>query len=379
MNFNQIIGQDFLKDYFKKAINNNRIAHTQLFVGDEGTGTLPMAWAFATELLCNGDENCQRTMGKLIHPDLHFVFPSAVTDSVKKPDSEQLLNEWRSFLLKNPYAGLYDWMKHLEVANKQGIIRVIDAEKVIKKVAVKPYNAPYKIFIIWMIEKMNNETANKLLKILEEPPEDTKFILIAEKTDMVLPTILSRCQVHHFNPISVSQITDKLMNAHQVFEEKALKIAHQSNGNWHKALQLITEENNEDAFQKAFITWVRVAFSAKSNKQAIQKLIKWSEEMAITGREAQKQFLQFALETFRQSLHINYQNKNLAYYDFSKLGFELQKLAPFIHSSNIEAIYKTITDATYHIERNANPKLIFLDLSIALTKLIHQKEAEIDS
>lgn len=378
MNFNQIIGQDFLKDYFKKAINNNRIAHTQLFVGDEGTGTLPMAWAFATELLCNGDENCQRTMGKLIHPDLHFVFPSAVTDRVKKPDSEQLLNEWRAFLLKNPYAGLFDWMKHLEVANKQGIIRVVDAENVIKKVAVKPYNAPYKVFIIWMIEKMNNETANKLLKILEEPPEDTKFILIAEKTDMVLPTILSRCQVHHFNPISVAQISQKLISDYQLSEEKALKIAHQSNGNWHRALQLQTEDSNDEVFQKAFITWVRVAFSAKSNKQAIQKLIKWSEEMASTGREAQKQFLQFALETFRQSLHINYQNKNLAYYDFSKLGFELQKLAPFIHSSNIEAIYKTITDATYHIERNANPKLIFLDLSITLTKLIHQKEANIE-
>jgi DNA polymerase-3 subunit delta' len=378
MNFNQIIGQDFLKDYFKKAIAQNRIAHTQLFVGDEGTGSLAMAWAFAGELLCNNDPNCMRTVQHLSHPDLHFVFPTATTDRIKKPDSSQFMTEWRSFLTQNPYAGLFDWMKHLEVANKQGLIRVVDAENLIKKVAVKPYTAKYKVFIIWMIEKMNNETANKLLKILEEPPEDTKFILIAEKTDMILPTILSRCQVHHFNPISVAQTTAELTKNHHISEEKALKIAHQSNGNWHKALQLAAEDNNDEDFQKAFITWVRVAFSAKSNKQAIQKLIKWSEEMAATGRESQKQFLQFALETFRQALLINYQNKQLAYYDFSKLGFDIQKLAPFIHSSNIEAIYKTIADATYHIERNANPKLIFLDLSIGLTKLIHQKEKAID-
>ncbi len=374
MDFNSVIGQSFLKDYFQKIIEKNRVPHTQLFVGEEGTGTLPMALAFANRLLCGGHSNCRNKVEKLIHPDLHFVFPTVPTSSIKKPDSESFLPQWREFLTTNPYAGLYDWMQFLDVANKQGQIRVADAEHIIRKTAVKPFEAGYKIFIIWMVEKMNTETANKLLKILEEPPEDTKFILIAEKTDNILPTILSRCQVHQFNLISIEEIKNELLKRFGIEPAQAVKIAHQANGNWHKALQLVLNEDTDDSFQKLFIEWVRVAFLAKSDKQAIAKLIIWSEKMAGAGRETQKQFLEFALETFRQALMINYQTPSLAYYDFSKNGFDLKKLAPFIHSNNIKEIFKFITDAIYHIERNANAKLVFLELSVNLTKLIHKKE-----
>jgi DNA polymerase-3 subunit delta' len=374
MDFSAIIGQDFLKKYFKKIIENNRIPHTQMFVGDEGTGTLPMALAFAQTLLCKENKNCINKVQKFIHPDLHFVFPNITTDKLKKPKSDDFLNEWRTFLNKNPYASLYDWHKFLEVANKQGIIRVADADNIIKKVAVKPYEADYKIVVIWMVEKMNLETANKLLKILEEPPEDTKFILIAENTDDILPTILSRCQIHQFNPIPTGEIKKQLIEKYNLPVEKAMKIAHQSNGNWNKALELAQNHQPDDEFQKLFISWVRTAFTAKKNKKSIQELIAWSEKLATKGREYQKQFLEFALQTFRQAMLINYQNKNLAFFDFSNNRFDLNKLAPFIHSDNIEAFYQFITDAIYHIERNANPKLIFLNLSIKLTKLIHIKE-----
>jgi len=374
MRFNDIIGQEFLKNYFQKIIASGRIPNTQLFVGDEGTGTLPMAWAFARELLCKQNSNCHHKVDKLIHPDLHFVFPTATTDSIKKPDSDAFLSPWREFLIQNPYGNLYNWMQFLNVANKQGIIRVTDAEHILQKAAIKPYEANYKVIIIWRIEKMNNETANKLLKILEEPPEDTKFILIAEHTDTVLPTILSRCQVHHFNPIPIGVLTENLINKYHLSNEEALKIAHKANGNWQKAISSLQDNETEDTFQKLFIEWVRVAFSAKKDKQAIRKLISWSEKMASAGRETQKRFLTFALETFRQSMWINYQSKDLAFLDFSKNNFDLNKLAPFIHSNNIESIYKTITESIYHIERNANPKLIFLNLSINLTKFIHSKE-----
>ncbi len=377
MNFDTIIGQAFLKNYFQKIIDNNRIPNTQLFIGDEGVGTLPMALAFAHKLLCKNNENCQHKVDKLIHPDLHFVFPTVTTDSIKKPDSDAFLTPWRKFLLQNPYAGLYDWMQFLEVANKQGQIRVIDAEHIIKKVAVKPYEADYKVMIIWMIEKMNTETANKLLKVLEEPPEDTKFILIAEKIDSILPTIISRCQIHHFNPIPIEELKNNLISKFDFTSEKALKIAHQANGSWHKALQLAQNQNSDNDFQHLFIEWVRVAFSAKKDRQAIRKLISWSEKLAGSGRETQKQFLEFALETFRQALWINYQNQKLAFYDFKPNNFDLNKLAPFIHANNIENIYESLTNALYHIERNANPKLIFLDLSINLTKFIHKKEKSI--
>jgi len=375
MNFSQIIGQDFLKQYFKKTIAKKRVPHTQLFVGDEGAGTLAMALAFANELLCKNNKNCQNKVAKIIHPDMHFVFPTITKDGISKPSSEDFMTEWRAFLLKNPYAGLFDWMKHLEVANKQGMIRVKDANNIIKKSALKPYEADYKIIIVWMIESMNLETANALLKVLEEPPEDTKFILIAQKTDLILPTILSRCQIHQFMPISFDHIKTSLINLKSLDETTAIKIAHQANGSWAKALEVHEKNNSNADFQKYFISWVRIAFAAKSNKKSIQELIKWSEEMATKGREAQKQFLLFALETFRQAMLINYQNKSLSYFDFSSFGFELSKLAPFIHSQNIEDIYKIITDSTYFIERNANPKLLFLDLSINLTKLLHKKES----
>jgi len=374
MDFNAIIGQDFLKNYFKKIIASERVPHTQLFVGDKGTGTLPLAWAFASELLCGGNENCRHKVEKLIHPDLHFVYPTVTKDGVKKPDSEVFLSEWREFLKDNPYGSLYNWMQFLEVANKQGIIRVSDAENILKKVAVKPYEADFKVIIIWMIEKMNNETANKLLKVLEEPPEDTKFVLIAEKTDDILPTIISRCQVHHFNPIPIETLVQNLVQKYNFSQEKATKIAHQSNGSWLKAIQLAQESGSDDEFQKMFIEWVRVAFSAKKDKQAIRRLIVWSEKIASTGRENQKQFLDFAINTFRQALMINYQNEDLAFYDFSANNFDLNKFARFIHSKNIQSIYEYVTKASYHIERNANPKLIFLDLSIKLTKLIHKTE-----
>ncbi len=377
MDFGSIIGQDFLKQYFDKIIRAGRVPHTQLFVGEQGTGALPMALAFASHLLCQNEDNCRHKVDKLIHPDLHFVYPTVPTDSIKKPDSEAFLSIWREFLQANAYAGLYDWMKFLDVANKQGLIRVTDAENIIKKVAVKPYEANYKIFIIWMIEKMNNETANKLLKILEEPPEDTKFILIAENTDDILPTILSRCQIHHFAPLPIEVVKNQLIKNYNLTHDQALKVAHQANGNWHKAMLLAQETNENNEFQQQFIEWVRVAFSAKKDRQAIRKLIIWSEKMATTGREAQKQFLEFALETFRQALMINYQNSNLAYFDFTQNKFDLNKLAPFIHSQNIQNIYESVTNALYHIERNANPKLIFLDLSINLTKFIHKTEKSI--
>ena len=374
MDFNSVIGQVFLKDYFQKIIDSERVPHTQLFVGDEGTGALPMALAFANKLLCGKRSNCQNKVNKFIHPDLHFVFPTVTTNSIKKPDSDAFLPQWREFLTQKPYAGLYDWLQFLDVANKQGQIRVSDAEHILKKVAVKPFEAEHKVFIIWMVEKMNNETANKLLKVLEEPPEDTKFILIAERVDNILSTIISRCQVHQFNLIPVNEIKNELIERFALKPDQAVKIAHQSNGNWHKALQLVQNYNSDDDFQKLFIEWVRVAFLAKKDKNSIRKLIEWSEKIAGTGRETQKQFLEFALETFRQALMINYKNPDLAYYDFSHNRFDLNKLAPFIHSNNIQNIYETITETLYHIERNANSKIIFLELSINLTKFIHKKE-----
>ncbi len=373
MQFDDIVGQDFLKKYFKKTIQKNRIPGAQLFVGESGYGTLPMAWAYASELLCKKNPNCTGKVSRILHPDLFFIFPSITGTSAANTESSQYLPQFREFLQENPYGTYYEWLQHLNAENKQGLIRVKDAESIIKKTFVKAFEGDYKVFIIWMAEKMNTETNNKLLKILEEPPADTKFILIAENTENILPTVLSRCQIHHFNPIPSSVIQEKLIEK-GIEEKKALKIAKQANGNWSRAMELTKESLFEDAFQRDFVEWIRTAFMAKKNKTSIQKLIAWSEKMAVKGREEQKFFLQYVMEIFRQALMINYGNPQLQYIDMSHIPFDLNKLAPFIHGSNIEEIHQLIEKASYSIERNANSKLVFMNLSLSLTKLIHKKE-----
>ena len=373
MNFDEIIGQDFLKKYFKKIIKNDRIPGAQLFVGDAGTGPLPMAWAFAGELLCQGNEQCLKKTAKLIHPDLFWIFPSISGSSAANTESQHFMPEFREFLLSNPYGNYYRWLQYLNAENKQGMIRVKDAETIIKKTFVKAYEGKYKVFIIWMAEKMNAETNNKLLKILEEPPADTKFILIAENTENILPTVLSRCQIHYFNPIPSSIIQEELMKK-GAGEKTSYKISKQANGSWTKALEILNDNKSEINFQKDFVEWVRTAFMAKKNKSSVQKLINWSEKMAGKGREEQKYFLSYVLEIFRQAMMINYGNPHLQFIDMSQVKFQLDKLAPFIHNANIEEIFHLIEKANYSIERNANSKLVFINLSLSLTKLIHKKE-----
>ncbi len=373
MDFDSIPGQEFLKDYFQKIIEKKNIPQTQLFAGKTGYGTLAAAWAFANKLLCNKKNNCRSKVTKIIHPDLHFIFPTISRKNLSKPDSDAFMMQWREFLMENPYGNYHDWLKYLNAENQQAIIRVKDAENIIHKTLVKPYEADYKVFIIWMAEKMNNETYNKLLKILEEPPADTKFILIAENTALILPTVLSRCQVHQFKPIAFQTIEEELIKKGLTSNE-AKKIAYQSNGDWNEVLKLIVNKQDDKKYKEAFIEWVRTAFQAKKSKKSVAHLIEWSEKMATLGREEQKYFLNFVSEVFRQALLINYNNPELNFLDFSQQNFDLKKLAPYIHSNNIEEIISNLEKASKNIERNANSKLIFINLSLLLTKLIHKKE-----
>ena len=372
MNFSSIPGQDFLKSYFQKTLEKKNIPHTLLFSGKTGYGTLAMAWAFANKLLCKEQNNCQNKVKKIIHPDLHFIFPTVSRKDLSKPDSDAFLPQWRTFLSENTYGDYHDWLRYLDAENQQAMIRVKDAENIIHKTLVKPYEADFKIFIIWMAEKMNNETYNKLLKVFEEPPADTKFILIAENTNLILPTVLSRCQVHQFKPIAYQVIEKKLME--QGFSStEAKKIAYQSNGDWNQVIKLMENKSEDHKYKEAFIEWVRTAFQAKKSKKSVAQLINWSEKMATLGREEQKYFLNFVSEIFRQALLINYNNPELNFLDFAQQNFDLKKFAPYIHGNNIEEIINNIEDASKNIERNANSKLIFINLSLLLTKLIHKK------
>lgn len=378
MEFSKILGQEYIKNHLIKSADLGRIPHAQLFIGPEGCGTLVMAIAYSRYILCNTNgtlnESCSLKFQKLSHPDLHFIYPTVTTEEVKaKPKSIDFITDWRQFVLEKPYGGLFDWYAKLGVQNKQGEIRVDDAQDILKSLSLKSYEGGYKIMIIWMADKMNIAASNKLLKLLEEPPEKTVFILISENEEDIIQTIRSRCQITHFNSLSEQIITNALIQSEQVEEKKALNIAHQSQGNYNKALYLLNDEEEAFPFELWFVTWVRAAFKAKGNASAIKDLIEWSEQIATLGRETQKKFLQFCIEMFRQALLLNYETKTLVYMEPKVEKFKLENFAPFVNGTNINDIFKELSDAMYHIERNGNAKIILTDLSIKLTRLIHKK------
>lgn len=378
MNFEQIIGQVHLVNYLKQTVDNGRISHAQLFVGKEGVGTLPIAIAYAGYLISKNHktpEICLNKCEKLQHPDLHFAFPVATNENVKKhPVSSMFLNEWRTFITENPYGSLFDWYQQIGVENKQGQIGVNEAQEIVKVLRLKPYEGSYQVMIIWMPEKMNIAASNKLLKLIEEPPEKTILLLVTENEEQIISTIRSRCQVLHFGNLSEQQINDALVSRENIEAQEAKKLAHQADGNYNKALKLSRNNSDETTFEQWFVVWVRAAFKAKGNASVINDLIGWSNEIAGKGRETQKQFLQYCLQVFRQAMLLNYKADSLVYLAPKTDGFKLEKFAPFVHNGNIMDITQELSEALYHIERNGNAKIVLLDLSIKLTRLLHTKE-----
>ncbi|MDB9960517.1 DNA polymerase III subunit delta' [Oceanihabitans sp.] len=382
MLFSEILGQEHIKNHLTQSVDNGRIAHAQLFIGPEGSGTLPMAIAYAQYLLCNnsngensdGNAACNLKFNSMSHPDLHFAFPVTTSDKVKsKPVSNYYLEEWRRLLKEQPYGNLFDWYKLLGVDNKQGNISVEEAQEIVKSLALKSYEGGYKVMLIWMAEKMHTAAANKLLKLIEEPPNKTVFILIAEDEEQIINTIKSRCQILHFPPLAENDIKQGLIKQYNLDESIATKIAHQSNGNYNKACDLVYQDSEDLQFESWFIMWIRSAFKAKGNKAAIHDLISWSETISRTGRETQKQFLHFCLDFFRQALLMNYSANQLVYFEPKTENFKLENFAPFVHDNNILEISKELQEAIYHIERNGSSKIILTDLSIKLTRLLHKK------
>lgn len=380
MLFKDILGQEHIKRHLTVSADQERIPHAQLFVGNEGSGVLPMAIAYAQYVLCrnSGGENntgieaCNLKFGNLAHPDLHFAFPVAANSKIKsRPVSSNFLEEWRQFINERPYGTLFEWYQSLGIENKQGQIGVDEAQEIVKSLSLKSYEGNYKVMIIWMAEKLNISAANKLLKLIEEPPNKTLFILIARNEEQIMQTILSRCQMLHFPPLAETAIREKLVSR-GIEENEALKIAHQANGDYNRAMVLADTDNSDLTFEKWFVQWVRSAFKAKGNKAAIHDLIAWGEQIATTGRETQKLFLNYCLDVFRQALLINYSAQPLVYMEFKADNFRLDKFAPFVSGNNITEISRELQDAIYHIERNGNAKIVLTDLSIKLTRLLHK-------
>jgi DNA polymerase III subunit delta' len=375
MTFEDIIGQSFLKTHLKQSIDSGRVPHAQLYVGKRGVGTLPMAIAYA-DCLMKQQEDGVGAMNPLTHPNIHFVYPVTTSDKAKsKPVSSNYLPEWRSFMETNPYGSINDWYDLIGVGNKQGNIGVEEANDIVSKMSLKAFNGGYKVLIVWMAEKMNSLCANKLLKLIEEPADKTVIILVTEDEEQLINTIRSRCQIVHLHPLSEETLKNTLISSHNTESVLAENIAHQSEGSYSRALDLLGQEPEDLQFETWFIAWVRTAFQAKSNKQSINSLMAWSTEISKAGREIQKQFLDYSLRFFRQAMLYNYGAKDLVFIKLKDSSFKFENFAPFIDASNINELSKEIELASYHIERNANPKVVLTDLSIKLTRLLHLKKA----
>ena len=383
MTFSEVLGQQHIKSHLAKTVKSGKIPHTQLFIGKTGSGLLALALSYANEILCQSyDEksdaytSCKNKVNKLAHPDLHFVYPVNTNEGVKKnPISDNFASSWRDFVFNNSYSSLYDWYQFIGIEKKQGNISKHEAFSISKKLSLKSYEGGYKVLIIWMAEKMNNECANQLLKLIEEPPEKTVVLLLTENVEIILDTIKSRCQKLHIPSLAEEEIYQELVDAYSLKSSEAKKISHQSNGDFNKALQIIKEDNKDVLFEDLFVLWVRTAFKAKKNKEAVNGLFHWSEKIAEEGRETQKRFLNFCLEIFRQAMLKNYNAESLIYFQSHDGNFSFDKFSAYIHQNNILDIREALEKAIYHIERNGNAKIIFTDVSIQLTRLIHRNRS----
>ena len=380
MYFKEVLGQEKLKKLLMQSIREGTVPHAQLFLGPKGSANLTLALAFAQYVTCKNkqqDDACGACAScikhlKFVHPDLHFVFPVATTSNVKtKPVSKNFLSEWRSLLDENPYFSLFDWLKHIGVENKQGLISVEESVHVLKDLSLKPYESETRIMLIWMPEKMNIQAANKLLKIIEEPPQKTLFLLVAESTENMLATVLSRTQLLKVPRHSDEEVLNYLTNS-GVEQGKAKMISNLVDGNINEAIQLA--EHVEDSEQNAlsFVQWMRLCFSALQVKD-IDKLVQWSEMIAKAGRENQKSFLFFASNVMRDALLKNYGVEKMMKMNVSGHNFTMEKFAPFIHAENCMEIISELNMAQLHVERNANPKILFLDTSFKIARLLHKK------
>ena len=374
MLFNEIIGQDVLKKELVKGLSSGRIAHSQLFLSPEGTGGLSLAIAYARMIIEKDNEldGTSLKLSELKHPDLHFIYPVAINKDVKsKPISSMFLESWREFVHKNPYGNLFDWYLKIGVENKQGKIGNDEVEDIVKKMSLKSYEGGWKVAVIWMAEKLNLTATNKLLKLIEEPPKKTLFIFVCETTGLMAETLLSRCQTSKLSLLTKEEIESFLIKKGNE-KKSSSSIASSSLGNLRLALKSINDNENNKEFEEWFLKWVRTAFKVRKNKEEVLELINWSKMISKTGREVQKNFLSFSMNIFRSALLKNYEINSLVNFN-QQTNMNFESFSKYVSGNNIEDIFYEIEEAHKGIESNGNANMIFMDLSLKLTRLIQKQ------
>ena len=374
MQFKDIISNQKVVDKLLAEVKNDRVSHAQMLIGPEGTAKIPLAIAFAQYLLCDDPSetdscgicpHCEK-INSLTHPDLHFAYPIAISKADKVSSSDDLRASWNEIVTKRIYFNIDDWLEFTESEGKNPIMGVDESRLIQKKLALKSYSDKYKIMIIWLPERMNSQAANKMLKLLEEPPAKTLFLLLCDNDETILPTIISRTQSIHVPVLKTDVIADYIESKYQTDKALAHSIAGLSAGNIVDAIKAIEGDTVVLSYFDLFVKLMRAAYAANPND-----LMSVSDEVASLDRERQKNFVKYGLHIFRESMILNYMDGKLLNSRADEMAF-LSKFAKFINNQNINELTEEFNAAFYHLERNANPKILFTDLIIKLTKLVRK-------
>lgn len=372
MYFKDIIGQEEIKKQLIHSAQTGVVPHAQLFTEQGGAGAFPLALAYARYLNCtNRTEtdacgHCPSCLkyNELAHPDLHFVFPIVSKKEKKKEICDDYLTEWRSFLKEHIYFNLDSWLEYIDAGNSQALIYSKESDEILRKLSLKIYEAPYRILFVWLPEKLHQTCANKLLKIIEEPPQNTVILMISEHPDLILGTILSRAQHIHVRGIHPEAIISSMMNQFNLTPEDAKQVAHLANGNYLKAIETISLGEENKFYLEQFKSIMRNSWAR--NVRGMKDL---ADTLAAIGRERQKNFLAYCQHLIRENFIYQFQSPELNYMNLDEASFSV-KFAPFVNERNVIDIMEELAKAEQHISQNVNAKMVFFDLSLKLTVLI---------
>ncbi len=376
MKFSEVIGQQDVQERLVQMVREDRLPHAIMLCGPNGSGKMALAVAFACYLLGKSDnpDNPEKPespmLAKLEHPDLHFTYPTIKLPSMStdhKPVSDDFAREWHELIMQGPYFTLDQWLNAIGAENQQAIITAGESDELVRKLSLKSSQGGYKVSIIWLPERMNIECANKLLKLIEEPPTQTVFLMVCEEPDKLLETIRSRVQRIDTKKIDNDIVRQALIDRRGISEDAAQRISRLANGSWLKALEALQAGTENEQFLDLFIMLMRLAYQRK-----VRDLRKWSETMAGFGREKQKRFLQFFLRMLRENFMYNFQQEELIYMTQEEEDFA-KNFARFINEANILQLYDLANLAIRDIGQNANAKIVFFDFALRIIVLLIQK------
>ena len=372
MYFHNVIGQDDLKARLTDTARRGIIPHARLFCGRTGSGTFPLALAYARYLNCTdrtdtdacGKCHSCRQYDALAHPDLHFVFPIVADKKRKRTVCDDYLGEWRAMLTEHTYFDLDEWLDKMETAGRQAIIYAEESDQMIRATSLRIYEAQYRVLIVWMPERMHAACANKLLKLIEEPPARTVILMVSDAPDLILGTILSRTQRLDVRPIEADALARALEQRSGLSSDAARHTAHLAHGDLLAAERIMGQDERERLFLDFFIRIMRNAW-----KRDVHAMKQTADELAALSREQQRAFLTYCQHLVRENFVRRFQSDDLNYLRPDEAAFSA-RFSPYVNERNVFDFAAELADAERHITQNGNAKMIFFDLTLRITVLL---------